>query len=223
MALDPASYPLLWALSDATGLRPEYVIPVLFSESGLNPAARNSLNYSGLNQISASYLSSRGISVDDYVTWPASAQIQKVVIPFMTGLVRALGPIKSGARLYQANFLPASVKTARALSSVLASSPSAVYNANAGLDSDRSGSITVQDMANAVARAAKASLVVASINAAYALRPNENPRDPVYGEDFGMSALATGALVTAIVAGSYLTARYIRTGRAPWEGKLLQW
>ena len=46
MSLDfPAAADALWALYDATGIRPEWILPVLYSESGFNPAIVNSLGY----------------------------------------------------------------------------------------------------------------------------------------------------------------------------------
>ena len=68
-----------------TGIRPEWIVPVLASESGLNPAVQNLQGYPyyGINQISATYLQARGIDPQSYLGWSASQQLVQVVTPYM--------------------------------------------------------------------------------------------------------------------------------------------
>lgn len=184
--LDDASYDAFWRISDVTGIRPEYLIPVLFSESGLRPEIRNALGYSGLNQISQAWLIAHRIDPADYLTWVASRQLLEVVLPYMQAQIGWVGnQLHSGARAYQANFYPASLRHVnKTLDDVIVASPSAAYAANKGLDVGSKGSITVRDLAIFVARAAKAAPVKAALQRTYALRPTEMMQDPALGTDF---------------------------------------
>jgi len=176
----------LWALYDVTGVRPEHLLPVLAAESGLNPSVPNAAGYPyyGINQMNGTWLTNAGIDPQTYLTWQASEQIAGVVAPYMRGIVAKFGPLRFGTRVYQANFFPASLKTARSLSSKIVCSPSGAYTANAGLDADKSGCIEVSDLATAIRNQAAKSYVQAAISAAYSIRPSEKQQDPVYGTDF---------------------------------------
>ena len=202
MALDfPASGAALWGLYDAGGPRPEYVLPSLFLESGFRPDIQNQAGapYYGLNQISGDWLQARGISVDDYLTWPASQQIQKAVKPYVLAHVAQYGPIRSATRFEQSNFLPATLKTATDLDSVLTKKGDHpdYYSPNKGLDTTGSGAIRVSDLATKMAQTSALPQVRDAISKTYALRPNESPRDPVYGEDFGGDLIAKLDLVSS--------------------------
>lgn len=212
--LDDAAYASLWRILDETGsIRPEYLLPTLQIESGMNPSVPNSQGYDyyGINQISGGYLRARGIAPADYLTWPASRQLDTVVRPFLLGLVKQYGPLRSGTRVYQANLYPASVKTATSLDSVILRAPPRpcmpphrdaqgklvldpnAYCSNKGLDVGAKGTITVQDIATFVGHAAGYPAVKTALARTYALRPGETMRDPVLGEDF----TAAGTLVPA--------------------------
>lgn len=198
-ALDASAPASIWAIADATGIRPEYQLPVYYAESGFDPSTPNRAGfpYYGINQVSGTYLATLGIDPSTYLTWSASEQLEQVVLPFTKANVAAFGVPASGTRAYQLNFLPATVRSARSLTSVLAWRGSQVYTANAGLDSLHVGAISVYDLAAFVARAAASSAVQSAIAACYALRPDETPEDPVYGTDFFdpvLSALAAGIL-----------------------------
>ncbi len=184
MSLDPASYVALWSLFDQGGPRPEYVLPVLWAESSFDPTVINSIGCAGVNQACQGLLNQLGVSAATYASWPASQQIRLGLTPYML----AYSPLRSGTRVYQANYLPVTLATARSLSSVLARAGTSYYSSNAGFDTDRKGFITVQDLANSVARAAAQPAVQRAIAAAYALRPNESPQDPVYGQDYSPNA-----------------------------------
>ena len=173
----PASGEALWRIFDSTGLRPEYLLPVLMAESGLNPGVQNQAgaNYWGIGQNSGDFLAALGIDVNDYLTWPASAQLGRVVLPYMKSVVQRFGALNSGTRVYQANFLPATLSTARSLSSVLTSSPSPFYTSNMGFDPNRKGYITLGDLSTAVARAASTSTVQRAIVQTYQLAQVSEP------------------------------------------------
>jgi hypothetical protein len=210
VALDAASGAASWTIFDATGVRPEYLWCVLWSESNLDPSRPNAAGqpYYGINQVSGAYLAKLGIDVADYLTWSASRQLTTVVLPYLRGVVGWTGETPGSAtRLYQANFYPASLKTARDLGSVIVWRGSAAYAANAGLDpAPKKGAITVADLARAMTRASNAPSVLAATAASYLARPSESPpEEPVYGTDFA-DPLVTGALSTAIlgIAGEML-------------------
>jgi hypothetical protein len=188
---------------------------VLYAESGLNPAIPNQAGepFYGLNQISKSWLTSIGVTPDDYLTWPASRQLTTVVGPYIANQVSHYGPLRSGVRLYQANFLPATLNTAKHLTDVVTAAPSPYYTHNAGLDPKGKGNITVQDLANFVARAAASQAVKEALNQAYSIdasggNPHGPMEDPVYGEDFGFYEknrpwLIAGAIFASSAAIAY--------------------
>lgn len=193
MSLDfPAAGYALWSIYDAGGPRPEYVIPSLSEESGLNPSLPNSQGYPyyGLNQVSGNFLAAHGVDPQDYLTWPASKQLSQIVKPYILSQVASYGPIRSATRMEQANFLPATLETATGLDSIVSRKGDPYYGPNATLDTNHSGAITVQDLANVMAKQAAKSSVQNAIQKTYSLRPNETPRDPVYGDDFGGNLIA---------------------------------
>lgn len=222
MALDAASYPILWKIFDETGIRPEYLLPTLWSESGLRPGIQNlgGADYYGINQASGSYLRSRGIDPQQYLSWPASQQLDVVVRAMAHGWPL---PLLSGTRVRQANFIPATVngaagwRAARAPGDVIVASPHPYYAANCGMDltpgsvrcagQNRSGAIRVSDLMKATAQAASA--VRNNISLAYVSRAGESPCDPVVGDDpylgggsgiLPTSKLGVAAAAAAIVA-----------------------
>jgi hypothetical protein len=198
MTLDAAFPAALWTMSDKTGIRPEWILPVMQLESGLNPAIGNAGGYPyyGLNQISGRWLQARGIAPADYLTWPASQQVLRVVSEYMREQQAAFGPLRSATRVYQANLYPASLKTATTMDGVVIASKgpcspgrtSDPYCANVALDHDKSGAIEVRDLAWFMGKEAATKGVQAQIAAAYALRPGEKMSDPVLGYDFGGAA-----------------------------------
>jgi hypothetical protein len=194
----------LWQFFKSTGIRPEWIVPVLFSESGLRPSIQNLQGYPyyGINQISGAYLAAHGIDPKTYLTWTASDQLTKIVTPYMQAQQGTFGPLLSGTRVYQANFLPATLATATTLAAVLASKPAAgcpsgtssdYYCANQGLDRDKSGAINVSDLASFVAQEAALAAVQKVIADAYAVVPAGvgAETDPVYGNDWPAGASST--------------------------------
>jgi hypothetical protein len=193
--LDAASFPVLWQISDATGVRPEWLLPVLYNESGFEPSRPNDQGYPyyGLNQIAGTWLADHGIGVSDYLTWPASEQLSTVVLPYVANQVAKYGALRSGVKVALANAYPAALAHASNLSSTVYCKPaggcpvgrsSDAYCANAGLDFDKSGCVTIKDLATWVRRAATATPVRSAIASAYALRPSEVQSDATLGYDY---------------------------------------
>lgn len=212
MSLDPAAYPELWKIFAKTGgdLRPEYLLPVMYGESSLSPNAENADHY-GLNQIDGDSLRSRGIDPADYKTWPASRQLRQVVGPFFENQVQSNGPIRSGTRLYQANFLPATLALATDFQDTVVAkggkrfggAEASFYDSNIVLDIGTSsdpigrdglhhkGRITVGDLAARVAAMSQVPAVEKAIALAYQAKPPgvtaqvlDLPHNPVDGEDY---------------------------------------
>ena len=184
MALDAASYPVLWQIFDQTGVRPEYLLPTLWVESGLNPAIQNlqGAPYYGINQASGSWLQAHGIDPQQYLTWPASQQLSQVVLQYALGWPK---PMLSGTRVEQANYLPATINgapgwpAARYPDDVVVRSNQSEYNA--GLDRGNKGYITVADISAFVSKAVPH--IQNDLLQTYALRPSEVMQDPVLGTD----------------------------------------
>ena len=215
MALDfPAAGQALWLISDQLGLRPEYLLPVAYHESAFNPAVQNSqgAGYFGITQNSAADIQSyAGVSTSTYQTWAASQQLQTVTLGYFKAIIAQYGPLRSGTKCYQAEYLPATLKTATSLSSVIASKandPNGFYAQNTSLDADNSGSITLSDLAAVVTSAAQNATCASAINQTYALRPWEWPfkRDPANGDDFGIPWVP--ALTIATILGGSLAIAY---------------
>jgi hypothetical protein len=196
MALDAASYPVLWQIYDQTGIRPEYLLPSLWVESGLNPAIQNlsGAPYYGINQASGTWLQGQGIDPQQYLTWPASQQLSQVVLKYALGWPK---PLLSGTRVEQANFLGATINgtagwtAARSPNDVVVSDSdlapgqpnanTADYQGNKGIDTAHKGYITVADLSAFVGKAVPNLQSV--LQQTYALRPSEVMQDPVLGTD----------------------------------------
>ena len=185
----PAFADALWSLSDSTGLRPEYVLPVFYRESGFSTSVTNSIGCVGLNQ-SCPF----GCGVPDgYASWSASQQVNGLIAGCFKAIIAKFGPIGSATRAYQANFLPATLGTARSLNSVLATQGGAVYAENSGLDKNKDGVITVQDLADQMSLMLAKPAVQNAIAQTYARRGGSPVSNPVYGSDFPWyTRLSTG-------------------------------
>jgi hypothetical protein len=222
VALDfPAAGLALWSISDQLGLRPEYLLPVAWHESAFNPAVQNSqgAGYYGVTQNSAADIQSyAGVSTSTYQTWQASQQLSTVTLGYFKNIIAQYGPLRSGTKCYQAEYLPATLKTATALSSVIASKandPNGFYAQNTSLDANNDGQITLQDLANVVTAAAATAQVSQAIAQTYSLRPWEIPlqRNPALGDDFGFP-WGTALSVAAILGGSLAVAYFIANPQA---------
>lgn len=220
MSLDDASYTALWGITAATGIRPEYLLPVLYHESRFNPAATNG-SYHGIGQNSAADIQTyAGVDPTTYLGYPASKQLETVVKGYFNAITKSYGVPKSGVRVYQAEYLPGTLNTAKRLSDVIAASPSAFYTDNPSLDPNKDGVITLGDLASVVGVEAQTSAVQTAISSTYAIDASAslfntfNPDDVahiIYGDDFGASAatvaqtratlLAVGIISTSAVVG----------------------
>lgn len=218
----PAAADALWQIASATGIKPEWLLPVLSHESGFNPAVQNQAgaSYFGIGQNGTADIQNyAGTDPQTYMTWPASKQLSTVVLGYFSAAVHSYGPLRSGVRVYQAEYLPGTLSTARKLTDVIASvdnDPHGFYSANAGLDVNHDGAITLGDLASIVAAEARKSVVQQAITATYAARDGgglggPNPTDIneiVYGDDFGFGQiyrpwLLAGGIFLGAAAASY--------------------
>lgn len=171
--LDAASYPILWRLSAETKTPPEFFVAVMASESGLNSAADNGVGFYGINQMAGSYLQRAGISPADYVTWPASEQLQRIVAGYFKAIVAYWGrPPRSPGVLYSLNFCQPDDSKDDSPARVIAPAGrcgAAVYAQNVGLDVDKNGAITIADLDDLLCeRVIPGSLYRSTVQALYA-------------------------------------------------------
>jgi hypothetical protein len=201
-ALDDDALSALWSIYDAIGVRPEYLIPVLYLESGFDPSIQNRAGAAayGIAQTSFAKLVVLGTTPDAFLALSQAAQIRAAVAPYFASVVHRYGPLRSATRAYQANFEPATLATATGLSSVIEFRGSRAYADNAqALDPWKHGAITVADLAVVMARMVAAPAVKAATARAYVLRPSEAPPRPaVFGDDFVSPTLTIGVLAAAI-------------------------
>src|SRR5271166_1286315 len=220
MSLDfPAFALALWAAYDAGQLpRPEYVLPVLYTESGF-ASVQNFAGapYYGIGQDSGAQLERQGIDPSDYLTWPASAQLSTVIAPRYALIQKQFGAINSGTSAYLANFLPAKLGGSRSLGTVLATrgDGSSWYESNAGLDYTGKGTITIGDLAHFISKAASAQPVRDAIEQTYAQRPGESPTDPVWGTEYLWQRAKPAVGIVVMLAGSVFLARSLNKGDFP--------
>ena len=179
MNLDPAFWPALWELARATQTRPEIYLAVWFAESGLDPAAANSIGCLGINQTCPTPVGPgfpgapeayKALPASDQLAWIASSIKQNVA---------TYGPFRSGARYYQSNFLPATLGAARHPRDVVAAAAgpyAEAYRANAGLDVSGDGAITIEDLGRFLqSRVAGDATYASAVQQAYANRPADAP------------------------------------------------
>ena len=184
----PAFALALWAAFDAGQIpRPEYLLPVLYTESGFQSVQNLAgAPYYGIGQTSGAYLESRGIDPQAFLAMPASQQLAQGVAPLMASNIREFGELNSGVETYLANFLPAFLKGSRSLSTVIATrgDGTSFYESNYGLDRAGKGTITIGDLAYRVQQAAAKPAVVAAIINTYEQRPGELQQDPTWGTSY---------------------------------------
>lgn len=203
MAIDDDALSALWSIFDATGIRPEYLLPVLYFESGFNPALANTAGapYYGIAQTSAQHLAALGTTPAAYLAMSSGAQIRLAVAPYFSTVVKSYGPVQSATRAEQANFLPATLQSVPNLSQVLAPAGSRTFVDNAkAFGAAGASAIRVADLAMTMQKSASAPAVVAATARAYQLRPSAGgPKNPVFGSDFVSPALSLSALTLLIV------------------------
>jgi hypothetical protein len=187
VALNDDAIQALWSLYEASGIRPEYMMPVLYLESGFDPSVQNHAGapYYGIAQTNDNHIFALGYTVAQFLGMSQGDQIRIAVTPYFTRAVKSYGPIRSATRAYQANFLPATLATSRALSQIVEPTGTRSYVANAAaLDPMKHHAITVSDLALVMARSVAHREVQNAIARAYVIRPSEKPVEAVYGTDF---------------------------------------
>lgn len=200
-ALGDDAIDALWSICDATGIRPEYLIPVLYLESGFDPTRPNAAGapYYGIAQTSAAKLAALGTTPAAFLAMSQGDQIRLAVAPYFAGVVHRYGPIRSATRAYQANFEPATLPTVRGLGQILEYQGTRAYADNAAaLDAYHHGAITLGDLALVMTRASAAPAARAATARAYVLRPSMAPARPaVYGDDFASPVMTLSLVVAA--------------------------
>ena len=215
MPLDEAFWPALWDAALASGTRPEVLLAVWYAESGLEPTIQNAIGCIGLNQ-SCPKPNGPGFPGDDasgYKATPASGQVTAWIKPQLLGLVaRNGGPFRSAARYRQANWLPATLATAKRPGDIIAAAagPYAwAYEANRGLDVRGAGAVTLDDLGFGLEQLidhGAAAPLERAIATAYAHRPDNAPwtaPDLVLyepGSRGGRSVLALGLVALGFAA-----------------------
>jgi hypothetical protein len=174
--LGPNFYPKLVEMTTALKMKPEDLISVMMSESGMNPAAHNPGGASGLIQFMPSTLKAVGypgtpaqfreLSGEDQLPW-----IQKLIKGHMQ--YQGGRPFTSGGQYYVANLWPVALKLPGVKngdpntvilektpqseggyskkyldigSKISASNESSAYNANPLFDKEKKGYITLGDL-----------------------------------------------------------------------------
>lgn len=126
------------------GVNADDMLKVMTKESGLNPAAVNRYsNATGLIQFMPSTARGLGTTVEALRNMSGVEQLKYIELYY-----KRLG-IKPGmdvGDIYILNFYPAAINKPRDY--VIASSGSKIYSQNAGLDINKDGKITVQDVRN---------------------------------------------------------------------------
>lgn len=183
--LDDGFFTALWKLAHDTGVPAEFFLALLFMESSLNPAVPANPkypDYHGLNQMNGAYLRAKGIDPAVYRTWPASQQMTTIVAPFLKQQLGLYGhpipPTPDGLAVLDAlNFVPGQLKKrGSAPDAVLAArgAPNPEggwYTANAGLDYDKDGAITIRSIARRLASKWADPVLQDALRRAYAVAP----------------------------------------------------
>lgn len=128
-------------VSQKYGIKEGDLLGLIASESGFNPAAGKVGGHVGLIQFGVGEARSVGTSQEALVRMSRAEQMQYVDKYFET---RGLKKGASAGQLYATIFAPAYANSNP--NTVLYSSPSAAYRANAPLDTNKDGNITIAEM-----------------------------------------------------------------------------
>ena len=210
-------YADLAALGARHGSDPSIFLNVWAIESGLNPAAMNSIGARGLNQMLPSTLASLGAPAD-FERLSGEAQLPWIERLIANGERRNGGPFLTAARYYHANFFPVTMARGSDPQTVVAardaSDPreSDAYAFNVGLDADGDGQITLADLAAVLDRVrasdkfaaafGRLGVAVANLSAAPSAVPvsfSATPRSIARAEAVVGAGLLTGALALTLV------------------------
>ncbi len=142
------------------GCDPLDLLGVMMSESGVRPAARNpNGNASGLIQFMPATLRGLGWKTGDQSFRCLSASQQlPFVIAYLGSWKKDAGAYDSAGRIYQAIFLPGTLKRASQPFDVLAAKGGVLgwaFEANAVFDANGDGRITLDELTQAVKRNAR--------------------------------------------------------------------
>lgn len=105
-------YPKLVQMTSQLGMKPEDLLAVMVSESGINPAAHNSGGATGLIQFMPDTLKGTGFhgTPDQFKSVSGEGQLPYIE-KYITDKIRLNGgPFKSAAQYYIANFWPVALK-----------------------------------------------------------------------------------------------------------------
>jgi hypothetical protein len=156
-AWKPADFRQLASIARSFGMNPEDLLAVLYSESGLDPTARNPAGSLapiaiGLNQLTSAANSLVGITEAQRITLssqPVSYQLE-LVRRYFAGLpyTKNGGTYPRGGIIYTANFAPNKLLAGTDPSNVLYTQgvDGASYDLNSALDFGNKGYITIGDM-----------------------------------------------------------------------------
>ncbi|MGH7284871.1 MAG: transglycosylase SLT domain-containing protein [Polyangiaceae bacterium] len=210
-------YADLAALGVRHGSDPSIFLNVWAIESGLNPAAMNSIGARGLNQMLPSTLASLG-APPEFEKLAGEAQLPWIEKLIANGERRNGGPFTTAARYYHSNFFPVTMARGNAPDTIVAARDASdprerdAYTFNAGLDADRDGKITLADLGAVLDRVrasdkfaeafgrlgvAVANLALSSSDIPVAFA--ETPRNAARAEAVIGAGLLTGALALSLV------------------------
>lgn len=133
----------LTAVAQALGIRPEWLMVVMYQESKLNPAARNGTVAVGLIQFTTSGAASVGTTKADILKMGYIRQLDYVQ-KYFENVMKSTGPLRSIGEVYMATFLPSKVRAP--LDTVLARKGQGIYAGNSGLDVTDDGILTKRDV-----------------------------------------------------------------------------
>lgn len=204
----PAFGDALWLVNDRLGIRPEWQLPVIYLETArtLDPSIMNPGGCVGLNQFCPStYPRYVHVPVDQYRKWTASAQLSGPILAYWRDALTQ-GPINSAARLMLAQLGQGLLATTPTMNSVVFSAPSAEYRQNSGFDMTQKGYFTLQDLADVLAKQARAPEVQEAIGRAYAMRPNEVPSEGYVFSLVNPPTARSGGAVAAFALGTFMAA-----------------
>jgi hypothetical protein len=110
--LGPNFYPKLVQISSEAGIKPEDLLAVMISESGMNPGAGKGNSAAGLIQFMPDTLRGVGFkgNQDDFRSLSGEAQLPYIKRLVQNNVKYNGGPFTSAAQYYVANFYPAALK-----------------------------------------------------------------------------------------------------------------
>lgn len=198
--LDSNFYQRLLQLSNKVGMKPEDILNVMAVESGLDPSAHNKNgNASGLVQIMPRYLKGLGFkgTHEEFRQTSAADQLDFVEKLILNMMKINGGPLTSAAQYYVGNFLPVALKLPGIrqgnlntiivsknpeephLPNISVQTEMKFYNANAGLDYDRDGNITLGDIQNVLNKAKSKSSYQKAVNELRSFKGQPNISDSI--------------------------------------------